>query len=187
MSSIAICDFDGVIADSAEHTKIAQERAKAYLLQQASSLDREDERKALSSFFYSEQGFFDNRLIEYYQLMAGCSEALACLSEQYDHVIVLTSRPLSMREATLQWFTRWCPGYENITFIFKDSDESTIKTAAWKAHIVASFAKQYHTILFIDNDKRNREAVTAIAANLHNVNMAVKSCFEECFLNAHLP
>ncbi|HZO75883.1 MAG TPA: hypothetical protein VFB60_27030 [Ktedonobacteraceae bacterium] len=183
MSSIAICDFDGVIADSAEHAKIAQERAKAFMLQQDSSIDREAERKVLSRFFYSEQGFFDNRLIEYDQPMVGCSEALAHLSEKYDNVIVLTSRPLSMREATLQWFTRWCPGYENITFIFKDSDENIMKTAVWKARIVASFAERYHTILFIDDDKRNREAVAAIAANLNNVTISVKSCFEECFLN----
>jgi 3-deoxy-D-manno-octulosonate 8-phosphate phosphatase KdsC-like HAD superfamily phosphatase len=44
MSRLAICDFDGVIADIAEHTKIAQERAKAFVRQQTPSLDKEAER-----------------------------------------------------------------------------------------------------------------------------------------------
>lgn len=109
MSSIAICDFDGIIADNAEHTNIAQQRAKAFVLQQASGLDREAERK--------------------------------------------------------------------------DSDESTIKTAAWKAQVVASFAEQYHTILFIDDDEKNRNAVASVAANLKHVDISIKSCFEECFSN----
>lgn len=183
MSSIAICDFDGVIADNAEHTKIAQERARAFVFQQASGLDNEAERKALSRFFYSEQGFFDNKLVEYDQLIIGCSEALVRLLEKYDRVVILTSRPLSMREATLQWFSQRCPGHENIAFIFKDSDESTMKTAAWKAHIVTSFAEQHQTILFIDDDEKNRKAVATIAANLKNVTISARSCFEECFLN----
>jgi hypothetical protein len=187
MSKMAICDFDGVIADIAEHTKIAQERAKAFVLQQAPGLDGEAERKALSRFFYSERGFFDNKLVEYDQLMSGCNKALAHLSQEYDKVVVVTSRPPSMREATLQWFSRWCPGCENIEFIFKDSEESVVKTATWKARIVAHFAEQYDTLLFIDDDERNRKTVEAIAAHLNNVTISVKSCFEECFPSANLP
>jgi hypothetical protein len=88
-SRMAICDFDGVIADIAEHTKIAQERAKASVLQQAP--------------------------------------------------------------------------------------------------VVAHFVEQYDTLLFIDDDERNRKTVEAIAAHLNNVTVSVKSCFEECFLSANLP
>ncbi len=186
MSRIAVCDFDGVIADITEHTKIAQERAKAFVLQQALELDAVAERKALSRFFYSEQGFFDTRLIEHDQLMSGCHQALAHLAQAYDKVVVVTSRPPSMREATLQWFSRWCPGYENIEFIFKDIEESVLKTATWKARLVAHFARQYETILFIDDDERNRKAVEALAADLPGVTISVTSCFEECFRNADL-
>jgi hypothetical protein len=178
MSRIAILDFDGVIANIAEHTKIAQERAKAFVLQQAPGLDGEVERKALSTFFYSERGFFDNQLVECDQLMTGCDKALAHLLQEYDNVVVLTSRPPSMREATFQWFSQWCPGYESIVFIFKDSDEGVEKTTTWKARTVAHFAQQYDTILFIDDDERNRKAVEAIAAGLHNVTLSVKSSFE---------
>lgn len=106
MSSIAICDFDGIIADIAEHTKIAQERARTFVLQQTPGQDHAAERKALSRFFYSERGFFDTRLIEDDQLMDGCHQALAHLAREYDQVVVMTSRPPSMREATLQWFSR---------------------------------------------------------------------------------
>src|SRR5437660_890581 len=155
MSRIALCDFDGVIADITVHTKIAQERAKAFVLQNAPGLDIEAERKALSRFFYSEQGFFDVKLIEHDQLMSGCDQALADISQEYDKVVVVTSRPPSMRAPTLQWFSRWCPGYEHIEFIFKDGDESVEKTTTWKARQVARFGEQYDTVLFIDDDERN--------------------------------
>src|SRR5579885_54052 len=179
MSKIAICDFDGVIADIAEHTKIAQERARAFVRQQASSLDDAAERKALSRFFYSERGFFDPRLIEQDRPMNGCHQALAHLSQAYDKIVVVTSRPPSLREATLQWFSRWCPGYEHIAFLFKETEESVLKTASWKARLVAHFAQQYETLLFIDDDERNRNAVAALAADLPDVTISVRSCFEE--------
>ncbi len=182
MSRLAISDFDGVIANITEHTKIAQERAKAFAL--ALALDPKDEayRKALSTFFYSERGFFDNELVRCDQLMSGCGNALAQLLQEYDKVIVLTSRPISMREATLQWFLQWFPGCKNIEFIFKNSTESVMKTAIWKAHTVALFAEQYDVILFIDDDERNRDAVEFMAADLNNSAIFVKACFEECFL-----
>lgn len=182
MSKIAISDFDGVIANITEHTKIAQERAKAFALELALDPKEEAYRKALSSFFYSERGFFDNELVKYDQLMSGCGKALAQFSQEYDKVIVLTSRPSSMREATLQWFSQQCPGYESIQFIFKDSNESVMKTAVWKANTVAYFAEQYEAVLFIDDDERNREAVKALATELNNIAIFVKSCFEEYFL-----
>lgn len=187
MSSIAILDFDGVIVDATIHTNIAQERARAFIREQALDLDRAAERKALSTFFYSERGFFDTTLIDYDQLIPGCSRALANILQEYDIVVVLTSRPPSMREATRQWFSRWCPGYEHIEFLFKDVDESVMKTAAWKAQMVAQLAEHYDTLLFIDDDERNRKAVAAILADLKNVTTSVKSCFEECFSHADLP
>ena len=187
MSSIAILDFDGVIVDPTIHTNIAQERARAFVREHVLDLDRATERKVLSAFFYSEQGFFDTTLIEYDRLMPGCSKVLANISRHYDTVVVVTSRPSFMREATLQWFSRWCPGYEHIEFLFKDSDENAMKTAAWKAQRVAQLAEHHDTLLFIDDDERNRNAVTAIRANLKNVTTSVKSCFEECFPHADLP
>lgn len=36
-------------------------------------------------------------------------------------------------------------------------EESVLKTATWKARLVAQFARQYETVLFID-DERNRKA-----------------------------
>lgn len=187
MSKLAIADFDGVIADVAEHVKIARQRAQAFVREQAIDGENEAERKALSSFFYSERGFFDNTLITYDQLVRDCQQALASLLQQYDKVVVLTSRPLSMREATLQWFSRYCPGCEGIDFIFKDTEERVLKTATWKARTVVRFAEQYETILFIDDDERNRKAVEALAADLHNVALSIQSCFEDCFLNAPKP
>lgn len=177
MSRIAIVDFDGVIADVTEHTKIAQERAKTFVLKQALVSDEQAERKALSTFFYSEQGFFDNTLLEYDQPIPGCIEALTDLLQQYDRVVVVTSRPLSLREATLQWFSQKCPACESIAFFFKNSDENQVKTAAWKASIVARFAKQYDTILFIDDDVRNRKAMETMASRLQNVTVIIQSCF----------
>lgn len=181
MSKIAIADFDGVIADVREHTKIAQERARAFVREQTPGAEGEAERKALSRFFYSEQGFFDNTLVECDQVVTGCHTALASLLREYDKVVVVTSRPPSMREATLQWFSQWYPGNENVEFIFKDVNESVLRTAAWKARAVAHFAQQYETLLFIDDDERNRKAVEAIAADLHHVTISIKSCFDGCF------
>lgn len=184
MSNIAICDFDGVIADTTEHTKIAQERARAFVFQQAPGLDEKAERKALSRFFYSEQGFFDTRLVEHDQLIRGCHQALARLAQEYDTIVVVTSRPPSMREATLQWFSRWCPGYEYIEFIFKETEERFLKTATWKADVIGQWVQQYDTLLFIDDDERNRKAVEALAADVPNVTISVMSCFEEYVRNA---
>lgn len=145
-------------------------------------MESRTERKALSTFFYSERGFFDNELVEYDQLIPGCHRAFAHFSQAYDKIMVVTSRPPSMREATLRWFSQRCPDYEHIEFLFKDSDESTLKTPTWKAQIVAHFAEQYDTLLFIDDDEKNRKAVEERVADLRHVTISVTSCFDECFL-----
>src|SRR5579885_369434 len=119
------------------------------------------------------------RLREHDQLMSGCHQALARLWREYETIVVVTSRPPSLREATLQWFSRWCPGYEHSACIFKDREESVLQTATWKARLVAHFARQHETLLFIDDDERNRNAVAALAADLPNVTISVRSCFEE--------
>lgn len=179
MSKIAIVDFDGVIANIEEHVSIAQERARALAGTWNPDTQREEQRKALSSIFYSEQGFFDTELVVYDRLMQGGEVALAQLLQEYESVVILTSRPLSMREATLQWFAQHCPGCERITFIFKDSNERAIKTAAWKARVIAQFAEQCKTLLFIDDDAHNRDAVKAILADLNSVTLFVASSLEE--------
>ncbi|HLZ56187.1 MAG TPA: hypothetical protein VKR06_04500 [Ktedonosporobacter sp.] len=178
MSSIAILDFDGVIADMTLHAQRAQELAKAFALEQDPDTKSETHRRALRDFFYSEQGFFNSTLAELDQPVAGCNKALEQTVKEYDTVIVLTSRPHSMREITLKWFCQYCPGFENIEFIFKESDESTLKTAIWKAQIVTFFATRYNTILFIDDDERNRMAVESMLADNHNVTITVKAYLE---------
>src|SRR6266516_2760775 len=57
MSSIVIVDFDGVIADHSDHTKIAQERARAFVREQAPGSESKAERKALSTFFIANKAF----------------------------------------------------------------------------------------------------------------------------------
>src|SRR5579859_2820023 len=99
MSNLAICDFDGVIANITEHTHIAQRRAEAFVLEQEPRPHGEAERKVLSTFFYSERGFFDSQLVEYDRPMDGWHRALTRLSQEYDRVVILTSRPPSMSEA----------------------------------------------------------------------------------------
>ncbi len=175
MSKIAVVDFDGVIADMTIHTQIARERAHAFALQQAPDPESKAYRKAASAFFYSEEGYFDQDLLELDQPVIGSREALRQLLQEYDEVIVLTSRPPSLQEATLAWFRRYFPEQEAITFLFKESHEHEIKTAVWKAQIVAQFAKRCETVLFIDDDERNRKAVEALAAELSHVTIVVRS------------
>jgi hypothetical protein len=114
-------------------------------------------------------------LLELDQPVPGSPEALRQPLKEYDEVVVLTSRPPSLHEATLAWFCRYFPDVEGITFVFKESQEREIKTAAWKAQMVAQFAERCETLLFTDDDKRNREAVEALMAKLPDVTIVVKS------------
>jgi hypothetical protein len=163
MSSIAILDLDGVIVDISLHAQKALELAETFAISLYPDPDSETYKKARRTFFYSERGVFNVELIELDRLILGCEKALEQLVQEYDKVVVLTSRQQSMREATLKWFSQSCPGFESIEFIFKDSDEQTIKTSTWKASVIARFAESYDTLLFIDDDERNRKAVEEAA------------------------
>ncbi|QBD80442.1 hypothetical protein EPA93_32500 [Ktedonosporobacter rubrisoli] len=176
MSSIAIVDFDGVIVDMTLHAQRAKELAQAFALAQDADVASEQHRKAMRDFFYSERGFFNAGLFALDRLMDGCIVELTRLVQEYAKVVVVTSRPTFTRDVTLAWFYHHCPGFETIEFFFKDSSESELKTARWKAQIVTGFARNYETILFIDDDERNRQAIAALASSLHDIHITIKAC-----------
>lgn len=137
--SIAIIDLDGVVANNTER------------FARASTNGRIDWKVA-----------FDPALVPLDTLIEGADLAVKRLEQQHYTIVFLTSRPEKMREATETWLAQHdLDGYE---LIMKSLDMQFVKTVRWKADEVQAISqlRMADTILFVDDEEANREAVAAL-------------------------
>lgn len=149
MTRICIVDIDGVVADSTERFKRAAEAGD----------------RASSAYwkvaFTPELVSLDTRIF-----LAEDHLNTLCFEENYE-IIFLTSRPETMRKATLEWLFR-----ENILYYFRNQEALVMKapafqytkTTVWKAGMVQTLAALYgaSSVLFVDDEIANSQAVFAV-------------------------
>ncbi len=106
MVKLCICDIDGVVANPEKRFQAAEIAKSLYL----ASTDRPDmlQREATDHYWRT---VFDPTLVETDTLVdEGVTEAIAAIEQHEENddlwqIVYLTSRPESMREATLDWLT----------------------------------------------------------------------------------
>ncbi len=134
---LAIVDLDGVIANS--DARFAQATANGKI----------DWRIALNG----EHVHLDT-------LIEGSIQALIALEKRYT-VVFLTSRPDSMRAATLEWFRVHNVALRRLEM--KPSSAQYTKTKAWKAERVGKLAREYNAshIVLVEDEQANIDEILA--------------------------
>src|SRR5579859_6080896 len=130
---LCICDLDGVVCDNTARFAKAEEAKQAYRRSPASITDEEGEMKAVNIFW---REAFNPSYVVLDTLIEGVKEALDTLYGEYG-VLFLTSRPESMREATVDWLEAHDISVEHPQFgnflICKPPAFQFVRTSTWKA------------------------------------------------------
>lgn len=160
MSKIAIIDLDGVCVDSSARFAKAEEAKAAYV----ESQDWDDALENHGTAYLEKQATdlywrtaFTPDHVQLDTLMDGVSDALAQINQIYT-VYFLTSRPETMRNATLIWLRRQgnVPhplGWDE-RLIMKPLSQQYVKTPVWKAGTIEVLARllQPDDLLVVDDE-----------------------------------
>lgn len=120
------------------------------------------------SLFYSKDAFYDVRLLHLDKLNPGALQAIERLRQLYTDLYIVTSRPDFLAEATMKWLSEHGIELSPDEIRFKlyqfeeDKREQFVSTPAYKGIITYEASWVYQTVLFIDNEERNRRAVAAL-------------------------
>lgn len=148
---LAIIDLDGVIADSSARF----EQAKAYADENypgQSMTDRNYRSAYWGRALNGEYVYMD-------VLVDGAIDHLKALQQDDWLVILLTSRPERMRDATALWLDNH--GMPVLPLHCKEEEAQFVKTTAWKAKRVHELAVEHgaHCLLAVDDEAANASAV----------------------------
>ena len=143
---LAIIDYDGVIAGNEKRMEMARTTPTGAI----------DWKVA-----------FDPDLVVHDVLIAQADEHIERLREEGFTVLVLTSRPESMREASQAWFIEHGVVFEQRFLIMKPPCAQYIKTLAWKTSVIDLLAHLFEAevVLYVDDDEKNMAEVIKHLSN----------------------
>ncbi len=157
---LCVCDLDGVLADNTARFARAEQERQAFL--QEMDIDPEDADKTPAKLIEKEatnlywRTVFSPELVPLDTLIEGAIDAMAQLSLKGYEVVILTSRPESMREATMRWL--FDQGKWNAkAIIMKAPAFQYVKTVIWKAGMIQTLAALYiaDDLIVIDDEQVN--------------------------------
>ena len=157
---LAIIDLDKVICNGDARFAKAEEAKQAFvndLLAHFGKVDSASEKDATNLYWHT---VFTPELVELDTLIDGVHEALDQLQRDGYGVMLLTSRPESMREATEQWLAgkALVNRYLNpFPLIMKAPAFQYVKTTVWKAGMVQTLEALYNVtdLLIVDDEQAN--------------------------------
>lgn len=164
--SIAILDLDGLgqIVNASERDQEATRRVKA----SQGGKDLDPDSNEYKSLFYAKNAFYDVSLLHLDQMNPGALQAIERVRMLYTDLYIVTSRPDFMADATITWLRAQGIDLSPNEIRFKlyqleeDKREQYVSTSAWKSILTYEASWIYQTVLFVDNEERNRRAVAAL-------------------------
>ncbi len=151
---LAFIDLDGVIADSTARFDHAEFVATMRYTKSTQS-------KLWTDLYWRTVFHPDHLVLD--TVIDGVRDALTQLEEDYDSVIFLTSRPESMRAATVAWLEQHLEVHtRELLLIMKPSAFQYVKTVTWKAGTIHQLAAYYSAtdVLVVDDEQANLDEVT---------------------------
>lgn len=172
MVKICICDIDGVVADSIERFKRAEqarnEKQAELDKEPYVSGDREEAKRKIPTDLYWSVALSPD-LIPLDTLIEGAKDALKTLRHTHNYeILFMTSRPEALREATRLWlFGHNILPYTSIagqsvaSLTMKAPAFQYTKTTAWKVGMIQTLARLYGAseVLVIEDEQANRQAI----------------------------
>lgn len=156
MNNLAFIDLDGVIVDCSTRLHHAEQSKQEYL--------RHGGETGQAGNVYWETVFRPD-LVATDRLMEGANDVLWALKGAGYHIIFISSRQESMREATLDWFWEHLPDWNTQVqhhLWLKPYAHKYVRTSQWKAgvvHMQVSMDRFAKHILFVDDYAENRDEV----------------------------
>lgn len=159
---ICIVDLDGVVAEITLRLQKAKAAKEEYLENvkfHPVIVEKFDREKQATDLYW--KTVFDPALVEMDTLIAGSFEAL-CEIEKHYRIIFLSSRPESMREATIEWLKKYNVFFNHTVhgerhLILKPPAFQFTKTPVWKAGMVQTLGLLFDSkiVKFVDDEKAN--------------------------------
>jgi hypothetical protein len=166
MTLLCCMDLDGVVVNRDAHLALA----RGVYIARCKEEGKEPEPQTYNHGFDWDT-FQDSAHVPLDTLIEGAYEAIHALRNQGWRLVYLTSRPESMRWATLTWLSnqgiacqpvdgalRWIDVY------MKDEEARYDKTPQWKAQQVMRLVEMYQAseILIVDDQISNLEAIVQV-------------------------
>lgn len=168
---LAIIDLDGVVANVDARFQAAELAKEQWLMARQQGLpyanDRVTERSATDVYW---RAVFDPAQVQLDTPIEGAADSMAVLAKREYEVIMMTSRPESMREVTRRWlFDQDIP--LGIPLVMKSSAFQYVKTVVWKAGMIQHLAAFYGAmeaafigeVLVVDDEAANRDHLATFA------------------------
>lgn len=167
LDSVAILDLDGegMIIDPSAREEKARKIVLAKLAGKEVPSEDSNEYKKL---FFGRDAFFSEDLLHLDKLNSGAIQAIERLRTIYTDIYILTSRPDFLARDTMLWLKEHGIELADDEIRFKlyadgeDKREQFTGTPAWKSTIVYERARIYRSVLFVDNEEKNRRAIEAL-------------------------
>lgn len=164
---LAIIDLDGVVANVDARFALAEEVKQQWIAahMHRGVIHRELSEPNATDVYW--RAVFDPDRVFLDTLIDGAKAALETIRENRP-LMLLTSRPESMRAATEQWL------YDHGVLFFHERSAALVmkptafqytKTVVWKAGMVQMLASLYgaHEVLVIDDEAQNRDHLVQFA------------------------
>jgi hypothetical protein len=153
MTKLAIIDLDGVVADADARFAKAEEVRKSAHVRVLTVSEAND-------LYW--RTVFTPELVSLDTLLPGTNEYLLDIQDSGYKVIFMTSRPQSMRDATVDWLFEHTVYDTDDELIMKPSAFQYTKTTVWKAGMVQMLTDFYHAeqVLVIDDEQSNLNEIT---------------------------
>lgn len=158
---LCICDIDGILAVNLEREIRAQQFADSRFVREEGIIPSVVYRDAWLKIFYSERAFYNPELVPLDIPIEGINEQLLDIQAAGYKLIFLTSRPESLRQATINWLLSHTVYDGDDTLIMKASAFQFTKTTVWKAGMVQMLSTLYDAgeIIFVDDEQANIDAL----------------------------
>ncbi len=164
---LAIIDLDGVVADSTARFAEAEKARQAFLADNAACMNAllsgSSGKQEATNLYW--QTAFTPELVTLDKLVEGAIQHIQRLENNRYRVVFLTSRPESMREATVNWMYEQgilaSPFVAPMKYelVMKSSAFQYTKTTVWKAGMTQTLAGLYgyasRGIVMIDDEEAN--------------------------------
>lgn len=183
---VALIDIDGIITDSTERFARAEQAKQEYLSSELA------DAKEVNNIYWKTA--FTPELVSLDTLIDGVPEALDQIEKAGYMVLFLTSRPESMRQATIDWFWSHTPEIVLLSdehlnqLIMKPASQQFVKTIVWKTGVAALLAELFDVaeMLFVDDEVTTLQSVVSagiecklyVAPSLKDAVKAIKSINE---------
>ena len=157
----AVIDLDGVVANNEARFAKAEEAKQAFIGEmEALDLSISTQREANDLFWRTA---FKPEYVALDEPIPGAVEAIKLLYREGmgHHIIFLTSRPESMREATEQWLEQYELNSPFFPLVMKAPGFQYTKTTVWKTGMVQTLVFLYGAseLLFVDDEADNAAPV----------------------------